>query len=626
MPAHLIGEGHILNLENGDEWFIGRDPDLAEFVIEDPSVSRKHARLSRQESGMFIQNLSDSKSILIKRPDGKEVLLKEKDLSEALLKEGDQVHIGSHSFLYSEEDIPLQKEGKKDAYDDIFGDLEEPTEPPPPSRQEKRQERFEPLRNEKESLEPRAESKQEDSLYETVWESDADLPYNLLQPATLMLKVISGPNAGAEIGIEKGRSYVIGRDPNSCGVLFHDYSVSNNHAKLHVSQDGVMEIEDLGSKNGVLVNGSQIDGKKEISAKDQISLGTTIFLMIDREMAQDTIYSPLVPYYEPAKIPEEETGIDEEAKATEKESEDWKNKPLPVKHLAIGGAFLSVIFVVFLTFFSLFKSNQISEPKKEPVSEIQEALAKYTDVHFSFNPASGKLFIVGHVLTGVDYQEMLYRIGEVNFVQSTENNVVIDELVRKSINDLLSNNEDWKGVSIRSTTAGKFEVVGYVQTNQQAAALSDFLTVNFPYLDRLQNDVVSEETLNTQVQGLLIQYGFGSVAYQISGNELTLSGNYSNKMNKEYTKLLKDLNKQPGISRVRNYAMPANPGAAGINISQNYQVTGSSIADGQGYSVILNGRIYEVGTYVDGMEITTIETNTILLEKDGIKYKIDYRQ
>ncbi len=622
MPAHLIGEGQILNLESGDEWFIGRDPDLAQFVIEDPSVSRKHARLSRQANGIAIQNLSDSKSIHITKANGEQVHLKEKDPTEVILNEGDQVHIGSHTYRFSEEEISK----KKDAYDDIFGDLEEPTEPPPPPRQEKKQERFEPRSDDQEALEPTAESKQEDSLYETVWESDSDLPLNLLQPATLMLKVISGPNAGAEIGIEKGRTYVIGRDPNSCGVLFHDYSVSHNHAELHVSNDGVMEIADLGSKNGVLVNGTAIHEKTIITPKDLVSLGTTVFLVIDREMAQDTIDSPLMPSYEYAKVPGADDAPVEESVPVIKKEEDWKSKPLPVRHLAIAGGFLVVFFVVFISFFSLFKSNTISEPKKNASSQIKEALAKYPDVHFSFNPASGKLFVVGHVLTTVEYQEMLFRISEIPFVETTENNVVIDELVWKSNNEILNNNPEWRGVSIRANEAGKFEVVGYVQSNQQAAALSDFLTVNFPYLDRMQNQVVSEETLTAQIQGLLVQHGFGSVSFQLSGNELLLSGNYSNKMKDEFATLIKELNKQPGISRVRNYATPANPNAAGINISQNYQVTGNATTAGHGYSVILNGKIYEVGSYVDGMEITAIQANTILLEKDGIKYKIDYRQ
>ena len=51
---------------------------------------------------------------------------------------------------------------------------------------------------------------------------------------------------------------------------------------------------------------------------------------------------------------------------------------------------------------------------------------------------------------------------------------------------------------------------------------------------------------------------------------------------------------------------------------------GSSTFDGRGFSVVLNGKIYTLGDSVEGMTIAAIEPNTILLEKDGLKYKIDY--
>ena len=60
MPAHLIAEegphrGLILNFTEGEDWVIGRDPDVADFVIEDSTVSRQHARITKQPNGLFIQ-------------------------------------------------------------------------------------------------------------------------------------------------------------------------------------------------------------------------------------------------------------------------------------------------------------------------------------------------------------------------------------------------------------------------------------------------------------------------------------------------------------------------------------------------------------------------------------------
>ncbi|HEX2583059.1 MAG TPA: type III secretion system inner membrane ring subunit SctD [Chlamydiales bacterium] len=619
MPAHLIAEegphrGLVLHFTEGEDWVIGRDPDVADFVIEDSTVSRQHARITKQPQGIFLQNLSHTNPILIngEEPEGR-----------VLLKEGDKIQIGHTVFLFSEEDPPNRvesspsnkKEKEADGYDAIFGDLEEP---PPPSR-----EKEEPEEQPHEKVPLKSE---EDTAYDTIFEDveePAELPFNLLQPAALLLKVISGPNAGAEISIEKEHSYVIGKDPNSCDIVFQDLSVSRNHARISVDAERKVELEDLGSKNGTLVNGQPILGQVAITPQDLISLGTTVFLLIDREAPQETIYSSVMPSYEAHKA-DEDSEEREELVAASFET-DWKKKPLPTKHLVLGIAFLATFLIVSLSFFSLFKSETVESLSKEPMSQIKDALAKYPEVQFSYNPGSGKIFVVGHVLTAVDYQEMNFKLSQIPFILSVENTVVIDELVWKMNNDILSSFPAWRGVNIHSTKAGSFSANGFVQTNEDAASLWEYLTGNFPYLDKLQNNIAVEENVTAFVQGLLVSKGFGSVAFQVSGGELILTGGYAAKREEEFKKTVKDLNAVKGISSVKNFAMPSAANSLGIDITQQYQVTGSSLYDGHAYSVILNGKIYSVGDSVDGMEITTIDRTSVQLEKGGLKYRIDYR-
>ena len=579
---YLIAEdgphrGLILNLEEGDEWIIGRDPDAAVFVLEDSTVSRMHAQLSKKSDGLYLKNLSRVNPTLINDAEHSEPVL---------LKDGDRIQIGNTTFTYKQ-----GAEKKKSAYDDIFGDLDLPKEPElPPS----------------------------ESAYDTIFEEGpaAEAPFNLMVEAPLILKVIAGPNAGAEIGVEKGKTYVVGKDPNSCDIVFNDMSVSRNHARLSVSADGVMEIEDLGSKNGTVVNGAVIDAKRTITPQDLVALGTTAFMIIDREAPQETIYSPGVPTYE---APKETPVVAEEVAA-----KDWKKEAIPSKYLMLAGAFLAIFFVVFISFFSLFKTKGIEMVKNEHTSEIKDALAKFEDVQFSYNPGSGKLFLSGHVLTGVDYQEMQYRISEIPFIMSTEDNVVIDEGVWKMMNDVISQNAGWRGVSIHSPAPGKFVVNGYVATADQATTLAEYLTVNFPYLDRLENKVVIEEVLDTELQGLIGAQNFGAVTVQLANGEVILAGRYSDDKKSEYAQLLKKINGLNGVHSVKDFAVATHPNMARIDVTANYQVSGSTMVDHHGYSVVVNGKIYTVGDHVDGMAITKIDPSTILLEKDGLKYKIDY--
>jgi type III secretion system YscD/HrpQ family protein len=629
MPAHLIAEdgpfrGLVLNLEEGNEWIIGRDPDASDFYLEDSTVSRKHAKLHRTEEGITLKNLSRVNPTLVNGEEHKRAVI---------LREGDRVRIGGSTFLFSEEEVPdlampppKKPKKKSPGYDDIFGDLDdfEPQKTSEVKEEEESEEiAKEPVSAGEDEMElPPEPPKPEPTVYDTIFEdtgSGEEIPFHLSQEAPLLLKVIAGPNAGAEIGLEKGKSYTIGKDANTCDIVFQDLSVSRNHARLTISEDGKIEIEDLGSKNGVAVNGILLTEPKEISSQDMVSVGTTIFMVIDREAPQETIYSPLASSFEAPSADEE--GMVEEAVV---EKRNWKKEPIPTKYLVIAGSIAASFLIVFLSFFSLFKSHDVEIAGKEPVSKIKEALAKFSDVQFSYNPGSGKLFLVGHVLTGVDYQEMLYRVGQIDFITSVEDNVVIDEGVWKMMNDVISTNPNWRTVSVHAPQAGKFVAVGYVPDAQEAAKLSEYLTVNFPYLDLLENRVVIEENLNAQLQSLLIKRDLGAVSFQVTNGNVVLTGRYSEERKKQYNAFLKEINELRGVASVKNFAIPVDASMAGIDITDQYQVSGASLFDGRGFSVVVNGRMYTLGDLVDGMKITNIEQSMILLEKDGLKYRIDY--
>jgi hypothetical protein len=116
----------------------------------------------------------------------------------------------------------------------------------------------------------------------------------------------------------------------------------------------------------------------------------------------------------------------------------------------------------------------------------------------------------------------------------------------------------------------------------------------------------------------------GAVTFQLSNGNVVLSGRYNENMASQYETLMKEINTVKGVASVKNYAVATHPNLAGVDITQQYQVTGTSMYDGRGYSVVMNGKIFTLGDHVDGMKITSIEPNTILLEKDGLKYKINY--
>jgi hypothetical protein len=68
----------------------------------------------------------------------------------------------------------------------------------------------------------------------------------------------------------------VGRS-RDCDIVLEDSSVSRRHAELR-PQGSAWTVEDLGSTNGVRVNGSQIDGAHRLQTGDRIEMGSTEML------------------------------------------------------------------------------------------------------------------------------------------------------------------------------------------------------------------------------------------------------------------------------------------------------------------------------------------------------------
>ncbi len=575
MAGYLVAEegplaGLIVRFETGDEWVMGRDPEEVAIVLEDPMVSRKHVICRLTPEGYVLENLS---SVNPATQNGKVIT------EAVLMREGDILQIGSTFFRFTE--------------------IEPATADVP--------EEVEPIEH------PLFEETPE--LSSVHIESGGD--------ARWLLKVISGPNAGAEFGMHRSSTYILGKDPNLCDIVFQDLSVSRQHARVGIDEDDQVYIEDLGSRNGVLVNGELISESKILESQDLIALGTTSFLLIDREQIHETIISP--PSMAPMRAEEPAPSISEEIPvAAPVEKRDWKETVIPTRMIIISGVLALGVIGGMASMVALFKAEPVAVEVKDPTEQIQMALHGFTDVQFSFNPANGKLFLVGHVLTSVDKQELTYKMNNLPFVLSIEDSVIVDEYVWQNMNALLQSNSDWQGVSIYSTSPGRFVIKGYLQTGDQAQSLADYLNLNFPYLDRLDNFVVVETNLQTQVQGMLVEKGFAGVSFQLNNGELVLTGRVDQKQTLSFTGTVEQFKALNGIRMVKNFVVYTNANTSRIDLSQQYQVTGYSKKDNENMFVVINGRIFSLGDNLDGMLITNIMANMVLLEKDGIKFRINY--
>lgn len=577
MVGYLVAEegpltGLVIRMEEGDEWLLGRDPSVCYQVLEDPMVSRKHVICKATEEGFVVENLSSTNPASV---NGVPIL------EPTVLQEADILQIGSTLFRFTEQDPHLLIK-----------------------------------REEKESA----------SFHPTIFEEETpldSLSLNTASDARWMLKVISGPNTGAEFGLETNQTYILGKDPHSCEIIFQDLSVSRQHAKIIVTDEENVLLEDLKSRNGTYVNGKAIEQSTKLDSQDLVSLGTTSFLIIDRHQSRETIYSPTSALSQAYEKKEEE--IAEQTEAVE-EKKDWKELFIPTRHLILAGTFLILILAGIVSTLSLFKSQTVEMAHVDEEAEIGTIISRFPGVEFSFNKPSGKVFLLGDVLTEVEKQELLYLVRTLPFVTSIEDNVMIDEIIWSDINAFLSRNPNWRAVSMTAYSPGKFVLKGYVQTLEEASKLMEYVNLNFPYNEKLENQVVVANSLEIEIQNMLIEKGFVNMTFQLTAGELILAGRVNEQMQSQLNALVQELRKITGIRSVKNFVILTSASTARINISDKYRVTGTSKFGNMNQYVVINGQILTVGDALDGMVITHMEADSLFLEKDGLKYRINYNQ
>ena len=626
----LVGTEDLI-LKAVPEVFIGQDSEESTLLVNDEAVSSRQLVIRYTPKGLpegfYVENLGESNPSLINGDEFEKGKL-------LLLKHGDRLQIGGTLFRFDvQEKTPIKAPKKKRA----------------------------------------PQSTSESETYETILgkpsEDTPSITVDFTRLGRLSLNVISGPQGSSSISLDVGHSYTIGNDPKACDIILSDLGVSSKHARLTVVDEDTITIEDLDSRNGVSINGSPIPEEPQpLPLNSPVVLGTTTFVVIDREKTAETIVVQQPVFEEKEEKASREEGAlkDEEGgesalEHVEEASQEFGDSQLAHSHKGSAGApsgayagaatgvvavekserfpqmtVAALILILVLggigaiivsSTLTLFESKEVKVQKKDFNALIAEQIKGYTDLTFTFNQATGRLFLLGHVVTPVDRSELLYHLNGLNFITGIDDKVVVDENVWQEMNQVLSLNGDWRGISIHAPKAGLFVVSGYLLTNKQMESLSDYLNLHFPYLDRLRNQVVVEENLYAQIQEILIQKGFEGVKIQLSNGVVVFTGYISADNLDRWLEAVEFIKtKVLGVRSVQNLVVKLAVEQALMDLTDNYRgkITGSSSFDGVSTNVVVNGRILFRGDVLDGMTITGITKHYIYLENNGLKFKIEY--
>jgi pSer/pThr/pTyr-binding forkhead associated (FHA) protein len=97
------------------------------------------------------------------------------------------------------------------------------------------------------------------------------------------LRIVGGSASGRELSV--AAAFEIGRDPTAGLSLPDDGLVSQHHARVTPTDDGLV-LDDLGSRNGTFVNGAQITGPTLLAPGDRVDVGDTT-IQVEREVENE---------------------------------------------------------------------------------------------------------------------------------------------------------------------------------------------------------------------------------------------------------------------------------------------------------------------------------------------------
>ena len=287
--CHVVIEGHHISRSHaqlsfiGNEWSIKKIARYGEVLLNGISVQEEKIK-----DGDIIQ-IADYHIGIILKKEGLEnsVPLEKKDefVDEALSLDqeakGFQVDLEQGEISTDSQ----QEKNDGDDSDDLNEEvLELSKEVPTESEENQNEEEDRGFNfNQEEGLEETHKDDQFDEIDEQGLESsigdvDLDKETKIIQSFIEFELNIRGEHTNFDKYYIKKQEVFIGRDPNKCQIVLDDPESSQVHAVIR-RKGSHCELEDLGSTNGIILNGSRVN-QGLLSHGDKFSIGSTSFQFV----------------------------------------------------------------------------------------------------------------------------------------------------------------------------------------------------------------------------------------------------------------------------------------------------------------------------------------------------------
>ena len=112
-------------------------------------------------------------------------------------------------------------------------------------------------------------------------------------PSLILLKSPGGATSGQTFTLVTAATNVIGRDADQCQIVIPNSSVSRRHATIDF-REGKYVVEDMGSRNGTLINQNRIAGPTALKNDDRVKICDFVFRYHDEAAPSPLSELPLL--------------------------------------------------------------------------------------------------------------------------------------------------------------------------------------------------------------------------------------------------------------------------------------------------------------------------------------------
>lgn len=312
-----------------------------------------------------------------------------------------------------------------------------------------------------------------------------------------LLKIFSGPHAGAEIPLARG-AYILGSD-DDCDIIISDPGVAARHIRLSLS-DGRMVVSAM--EEAFYLDGEKAgDGEPELAPFQIVTIGATHFAIGPGEEAWPSIHLPVLHAEDGPDEGEEAPGREKEVRG--EETGETGAQPVQVKgvHARPKRVLLFLICGLLLLVIAVFilLSGEDRARTRHRIQGRPAQMAALRGMLKSLEPAgltvealeNGRLSVHGFVETDEKKNEIVRAVRGMDPPVRVRVNVV-SRLVASAGETLEAMG---LRLDVRSGGEGRIVLRGYVRERGALQKAIDILEQDLPAVRGIENRVLTQEDL-----------------------------------------------------------------------------------------------------------------------------------